>query len=47
MAAAFVGQGTAGALRVWLESPGPLDPHVAVDTILSLIPPLWFAVART
>ncbi|WP_062517823.1 TetR/AcrR family transcriptional regulator [Demequina gelatinilytica] len=46
MAAAFVGQGTAGALRVWLDSPGPLDPQVAVDTILSLIPPLWFAVAR-
>ncbi|SEJ68334.1 TetR/AcrR family transcriptional regulator [Demequina mangrovi] len=46
MAAAFVGQGTAGALRVWLEGPAPLDPEVAVGTILSLIPPLWFTVAR-
>ncbi|WP_062387079.1 TetR/AcrR family transcriptional regulator [Demequina iriomotensis] len=46
MAAAFVAQGTAGALRVWLDGPEPLDPQVAVDTILSMIPPLWFALAR-
>ncbi|MDN4476697.1 TetR/AcrR family transcriptional regulator [Demequina sp. SYSU T00192] len=46
MAAAFVGQGTAGALRAWLNTPAPLDPDEAVDALLSLIPPMWFAVAR-
>ncbi len=46
MAAAFVGQGTAGALRAWLNTPAPHDPAEAVDALLSLIPPLWFAVAR-
>ncbi|WP_062519993.1 TetR/AcrR family transcriptional regulator [Demequina silvatica] len=46
MAAAFVGQGTAGAIRAWLATPGTHSAEDAVDVLLSLIPPLWFAVAR-
>ncbi|WP_062461197.1 TetR/AcrR family transcriptional regulator [Demequina soli] len=46
MAAAFVGQGTMGAMRVWLASEGPHDPQAGVDAILALIPPLWFSLAR-
>ncbi|BDZ61675.1 hypothetical protein Lsed01_01866 [Demequina sediminis] len=46
MAAAFVSQGTVGALRAWLLSPEPHDPHFAVDTIVGFIPAMWFALAR-
>lgn len=46
MAAAFVSLGTVGALRAWLESPEPHDPQFAADTILDLIPRLWFAVGQ-
>ncbi|WP_296665162.1 TetR/AcrR family transcriptional regulator [Demequina sp.] len=47
MAAAFVSQGTVGALRAWLQAPGPRDPQFAVDSILPLIPRMWFELAAS
>ncbi len=47
MAAAFVSQGTVGALRAWLLSPAPHDPQFAVDWIVAMVPELWFAFEAT
>ncbi len=43
MAAAFVSQGTVGALRAWLVAPGPHEAEFAVDWIVAMVPGLWSA----